>query len=547
MSALYLCIHLRNFAAQALARQHSELLSTPLVVLRGEAPLERVFALNPKARQLGVELGMSRPQAESFAARLLRRDRPQEDAAFAELMGCAQRFSPRIEILASPGEEDCGATLLLDVSSSELLLGNPRQIAAAVRGALCAMRYEVSVAVARNACTALLAARGLPGAVTIAPGDEAATLSPLPLWVLEPAEEQGKTLAAWGIRTLGQLAALPPRSLAARLGQSGLHLQAQARGEYNHLLVPAEEPADAPLCAGIELEEPVALLEPLLFLLNQLLEQVIARAAQRSLAIASVELNLELDKNGLASGPLDRRTIRPALPERDRASLLKLLQLELETHPPISAVTALRLVAHPARPQTAQQGLFAAQAPEPGRLEILLARLRKLVGEGRAGAPELLDSRAPEAFRMTRFAPGPAEARVPNVSPLWADVGGQNSAAHAPALRLLRPPRAIAVELRGGAPVALRDQGRQRIVEASSGPWRTSGAWWTHPAWCREEWEIFLQDEGERQNGGIEGAQHPPPFGANSGAAQPKDDLPRCLRLAHDPASGAWYLIGMYD
>ncbi len=466
-SPLYLCLHLRDFAGQALVRTHPELHSRALAVLSGNPPLERVFAINQPARRLGLQIGMSRVQASAPAAGhapaadhapaagsaalpdpapvvLLHRDPPQEHAAFAELMRCAGKFSPRIEPIASPQEEFCGATLLLDISGSERLLGGPQQIAASLRRSLRALNYEASVAVSCNACAALLAARGTTGAVCIAPGREAETLVPLPLSVLEPNDELAQTLAAWGIRTLGQLAVLPTRPLAARLGQSGLRLQAQARAEYRHLLIPAEDPADAPLCESIELEHPVELLEPLLFLLSRMLEQVTARAAQRSLAIASIELCLQggphlpsargrsgisgrvpgceasVGKCGTDGGRRpedrrseDRRTIRPAIPERDPLTLLKLLQLELEMHPPAAAVVALHIQAHPARPQTAQPGLFAAQPPEPGRLEILLARLRKLVGEGRVGSPELLDSHAPEAFRIRNFEPSASACHRP--------------------------------------------------------------------------------------------------------------------------------------
>jgi protein ImuB len=61
-------------------------------------------------------------------------------------------------------------------------------------------------------------------------------------------------------------------------------------------------------------------------------------------------------------------------------------------------------------------------------------------------------------------------------------------------------------------------EGQHLVLQADSGPWRTSGAWWTHPAWCREEWDVVLK-------------------------AQPQ----RCLRLAHDPAASCWYVIGIYD
>ena len=79
-SALYLCVHLRDFAAQALARSHPELRFRPMTVLSGDPPLEYVFAMNQHAHLLGLELGMSRVQAESFPAVVLRRDRQQEHA-----------------------------------------------------------------------------------------------------------------------------------------------------------------------------------------------------------------------------------------------------------------------------------------------------------------------------------------------------------------------------------------------------------------------------------------------------------------------------------
>ena len=509
MSApLYLCVHVCDFAAQALARPRHELCSTAVAVLTGDAPLERVFAMTSAARKLGLLAGMSRVQAESFPVVLLRRNRPREDCSFVELTRCAEKFSPRIESIASPREETCGATLVLDVSGSERLLGDARQIAAALWQEIGALGYESSVAASCNAYASVLAARGIAGATAIAPGCEAQTLASLPLSVLQAGAAQAATLDAWGIHTLGQLAALPARALAARLGQSGLLMQAQARGQYPHLLVPEEEPADAPLCESMELEHPVELLEPLLFLLSQMLEQVTQRAAQRALAIASVETCLVLDGPAHDAPREHRRTVRPTLPQRDRLTLLKLIQLDLELHPPEAAVIALRIVAHPARPLAAQQGLFAAQTPEAGRLEILLARLRKLVGEGRVGAPELLDSHAPEAFRVAGFELVAAPPLPPSAE----------SGLPAAALRMVRPPRPVTVELRGDAPAAMYYEGQRLTLQAGSGPWRTSGAWWTHPAWCREEWDVALREQPQR-----------------------------CLRLAHDPGASCWYVIGVYD
>jgi protein ImuB len=455
---------------------------------------------------------MTRLQAESFGIPLFPRNRAVEGTAFAGLLRCMERYSPRIEAIASPQEERCGATFILDVSGSERLLGNAQNMASSMLRAVQALGFEASVVACRNARVALLAARGLRGATAIEQGGEAAALAPLPLSVVEPDLEQAQTFADWGIHTLEQLAALPTKSLVARMGQRGLHMQRQARGEYSHLLVPEESPANAPICEEMQLEHPVEVLESLFFLLNQMLEKVLLRAAERALAIASVETCLRMERPCLDASHAQedsyehRRVVRPALPERERLTLLKLIQLDLELHPPEAAVIGLRLTAFPARAQSAQHGLFAAQAPEAGRMEILLARLRKLVGEGRIGAPELLDTHGPQDFRVVAFTPPAAPSTK------------RDRLQHTSALRMIRPPRAVTVEMREHAPDAIHYEGRRRHLRIRSGPWRTSGAWWTSPAWNREEWDVVVEEQPHR-----------------------------CMRLAFDPDAHCWYVIGVYD
>ena len=502
---VYLCLHVRDFAAQTLARLQPELRKRPLAILEGDPPLETVFALNQRARNLGLESGMSRLQAESFeGVSVSARVRQQEDSAFVLLMKSADRFSPRIEVLACPTENTSQATLILDVSGSERLFGSPERIAVALRRDVDAARLEASTATSCNAYAAVLAARGFLETTAIPPGNESSMLSPLPLAVLNLESEQEETFASWGIKTLGALAALPQKALIARIGQSGYKLQALARGEYQHLLVPAAPLADAVLSESIELEHPVDLLEPLLFLLSRMLEQIIARAADRALAISYVETRLVLDS---ASRKEHCRVVRPSLPEYNHHTLLKLIQLDLEAHPPEAAVIALHMQARPARPQTVQQGLFVPQTPEAGRLEVLLARLRKLLGEDRIGAPALLDSHHPDAFRMAPFLPSTS------ASPQTAATGIQASA-----LRMLRPPRTVQVEMQDSRIAALFLDGRKLSVHQASGPWKASGTWWTHSEWCREEWDVAL---GEQEQ--------------------------LCCRVAYDPSARCWYLTGIYD
>jgi protein ImuB len=387
----------------------------------------------------------------------------------------------------------------------------------------------------------VLAAAGSAGIRIIASGGEAEALAPMPLTVLALDPAQAQILTAWGVRTVGQLAALPLKPLIARMGQDGHRLHQMARGAYDHLLVPEQDAADAELVERVELEAPVELLEPLLFLLSRALEQLTQRAAERALAIAAVETCLVLEDAAhrkLQNDPRSehRRTVRPALPERDYHTLLKLVQLDLELHPPPSGVVGFTMRAWPGRAQKVQQGLFAAQAPEAGRLEVLLARLRKLVGEGRVGAPELLDSHAPEGFRVNPFAVHAQDAKQA-APPQYAQNFTRNFARTISTLRMMRPPLAVRIGMNGAAPANLFLEGKHFAVETYSGPWRTNGAWWTHPVWCREEWDVMLKGVVLKgvalQEDSKEDAQ---------------DEAPqRCLRLAHDPGTGGWYVLGIYD
>ena len=163
------------------------------------------------------------------------------------------------------------------------------------------------MAVSGNFWAAVCAARGSgAGAVVIDAGPEAEALSGLPIGVLAMEEGHAEVFSLWGIRTLGELAALPERELVARLGQEGRRLRAMARGEAAHLFVPVE--AESRLEERMELETPVELMESLLFGIGAMLEQLVVRASARVLALASVTVAM-----GLEGGGTHERTVRLAV------------------------------------------------------------------------------------------------------------------------------------------------------------------------------------------------------------------------------------------
>jgi protein ImuB len=257
------------------------------------------------------------------------------------------------------------------------------------------------------------------------------------------------------------------------MGQAGRRLRQLARGEAPYLFQPVEPPLS--LAERLELENPVELLDPLLFLANAMLEQIVLRASARALALASVTVNFVLEGNGRHA-----RTVCPALPTNDRALWVKLLHLELEANPPTAPVTAVSIEGEPGAISKVQLGLFAPQVPEASRLDVALARLRNLVGEGNVGRIVLNDSHRPDGFRVESF-------EVPTSKPAEVETAASC------AMRQLRPAEPIFVTLQAGRPVAFTFREQRYSVMRVYGPWRTSGDWWSATRWECEQWDIDAQ------------------------------------------------------
>ena len=293
----FACIFVPDFPAEAILRAEPALRSQAIAVLEGKPPLQKVFAINEKARRIGIEPGMTKIQVEPWTDLTLRpRSLLQETAAHAALLDCAQSFSPRVEDTAAD-------TVILDLSGLESLFGSLPQIARDIARRTSDLGLEANVATAFNPDTARFAARGFMGVTVVPEGKEAERLGNLPLDVLfseltapNTSEADARILETfdlWGIRNLRALCALPEVALSERLGQTGPHLQQLARGAVARTLVPVEPPLIFE--EAMELEHPLVLLEPLAFLLAHMLDQLCVRLGARALAAQKLRLQLTLD------------------------------------------------------------------------------------------------------------------------------------------------------------------------------------------------------------------------------------------------------------
>jgi protein ImuB len=480
---------------------------------------------------------MTLPQARARVPKLVARgrDRECERAAEEALLEVAEMFSPRVE---DEGE----GVVYLDLEGHAALRTSPlaalaRDILRAAEKALLPAR----VGVAASKLAARVAA-GLPDTPTVVPeGEESRFLAPLPLEKLAPALEIAATLDRWGLHSIGDFAKLPEGEVASRLGEVGRELHATARGIDPRPLEPYLPPPS--FSEGMDLEWPLATLEPFLFVAHAALERLVRRLESQALACTRLEVSIKLDPDGH-----DARAIALPAPTRDVKTLLTLVRLELEARPPGAPVAGFSFSAHPDSPRRAQLSLFGPAALSPDRLATTIARLAALLGADRVGSPRSIDGHRPERFTDTGYAPPPPpHTRLPPRE--GRGLLGVRVLRPAVALEVLTtspgavgaglvPARSSTTETEAGGhkgrPYDTREtHGREGrpyelksapdaappisgSVRVAAGPWSLEDGWWTDAPADRDYWDVELSDGG-------------------------------LYRIYRERAAGAWFADGVYD
>ena len=276
-------------------------------------------------------------------------------------------------------------------------------IAQAVQGAAARVGLGVRVAIAGSKGVARLATRAHEVAlIPTAAGPARAALASIPVETM--AGDDAALAAAfrrWGLRTAGDIAALPVDAVGLRLGPAGTRAARLARGIDDEPFVP-RLPEDA-LEEAIELDYPIAELEPLAFVLRGLIDRALGRLRERSLACAGLTLRLTLDPRGA-----DVRTVPIAAPTSDAATLLQLARLDLARRPPAAPIVGVRLLALPARVRATQLDILRPAGPAPDRLA---GDDRAAGGAGRSGQRRRArGSRTPGARRRSAVTSRPKPA-----------------------------------------------------------------------------------------------------------------------------------------
>ncbi len=490
----------------------------------------RVVACSPAARAEGVERHQRRRDAQSRCPGLvvLDHDPAGEARAFESVPAALEALTPRIEITYP------GACAFPTRGPSRYHGGDEAlaEKAAALAAEVLAGRGPVRVGVADGPFAAALAARRssvarhpsagghlsarnvrprLSASTVVAPGGSPGFLAPLSLRVL--AEQGGPAgpelvdvLERLGVRTLGDLAALPVAEVVGRFGAEGRVAHRLARGLDERPPVTAPPPAELALAA--EIDPPAERVEAVAFVARGLVDDLQARLAAAGSACTRLVIGAETEHGEVHERVWRTEGTFTALAVADRVRWQLGGWLHAGAHRPSGGLSRLWLAPDEIVPAGGRQLAFSAGGPgsvdavEAGdRAARALARVQGLLGVEAVRMPEWRGGRTPgERVGLVAVAaddvtesrpaaqagwvgepwpgvvPDPAPATVHD-PPLPAEVvdaagrpvrvGGRGEVSAAPAT--------VTVAVGEGSG---RGRGPRAAVVAWAGPWPCDERWW---------------------------------------------------------------------
>jgi protein ImuB len=488
---------LRFLAAQAKQAGHPSAAPVdphePFVLAVTGSGGPRIAALNEAAEAAGLTLGEPLADARAKSGRVQTRatDTAADDAALHRLALWATRYTPT----ASPwGEENGADGFFLDIGGAAHLFGGEEKLLADL-----SLRLEQNfglparLAVADTPGMAWALARfarapssSLPrptvenNYVILPSGEEAQALAPLPIEALRLSPDICRTLRRLGFKTVGALLDKPRAPFAARFPAELLQRIDQALGRIEEPLRPIVAP---PVYHTLRY-----LLEPIFTK-----DAIIALARRHLQTLAQVLVRDDVGARGLrlslyrVDGGVTTINIALALPSRDVAHLVRLIDLKLEAHSAAEdggfGFEAVGLAITHAERMASRQAEMITDDAGGGDAEscaLLIDTLRQRLGPASVRGFEPIASHLPE--RAEKLEP------IAISSTLMGELReGANGAAVWPepdqtTRPLLLLPQAEPTEVMAlipdGPPRRFRWRGITYEVAGAQGPERIGAEWW---------------------------------------------------------------------
>jgi DNA polymerase-4 len=369
------CVRVPYFAAAVERRDDPSLADQPLVIVRGSAGSDKVFAVSGEAAELGVKPGVYPRQARALCpeAHFLSTDLTRYQRAFDDLLEVLKGFSPRVE----SGGFQPAAVGYLDLGQPEQ--AQARQVARRIgQTVLKEAGLAPSMGLAGGKFPAYVATASVePNQVLLLPpGREADFLAPFPVDLLALDEETARRLRLLGIHTLGQLAALPAAALVDQFGWAGRRLHQLARGHDERPLLP--HCSEAMEAVARQLDGPVSDWIVLGSVLQAMALELADRLQARGQVARELWLVLHLEDGTTREERIVMR--RPSGDPGRLAGVLNELLMRLEVRQAVIELEACLTGLVPARGQ--QLDLFVHEGGQEGRLREALKDLLGRYGPG---------------------------------------------------------------------------------------------------------------------------------------------------------------------
>lgn len=475
---LWLCLHFPHLPAEALG------LRDPLAVVTEQRGAQRWLITDAPGIAGGMPLGLA--LSIQPALRAQPRRAAAERAMLLQLAQGLYRYgSPvcaEIREAADVGRTP-QALLWIEIGASLQLFGGAQALCAAIRADLDELEHRVQLALApTRAAAALFAVQQQRGVA--APQGLDAALTPLPIDVLPWPTATLAALHGVGLKTIGQLLALPRAAFARRFGPSTLRELDQLRGR-------AAEPSAAIVPPTLfkrrfELPGEVETVEALSFALKRLTLELQHWLRARDLGVRALRLVCEHAQRRRSSF-----TLRYGTSHRDARRLFDTLHERIGREPLAAAVRAIRLEAiDTAAADVVQHDLFNAG---DGGLQwrASLERIAARLGDAAVWTPVPIDEHRPErAAHARRLMDVADEVGTAPMSHRARSQGlrGQR-AAHIASLQC-EPERASARPL-----WLLREpQVLHAPPPADTAPERIESGWWDHADARRDYYRLQLAD-----------------------------------------------------
>lgn len=422
----------------------------------------RLRAVNAHAQALGIVPSMTLADARALYPGLIVAD--MDEAADRHwLHRLAEKcigWSPLVTTVPPDG-------ITLDIAGAAHLFGGEAGLAAQVDDAFAVIGMSMRMAVASTAQGAQALARHARSPI----GDERQALRALPVVALELDAEAALALRRAGLKTIGDVAARPAASIAARFGADAVTALRRLLGEENAPIDPLAQPE--PLHFERLFAEPVTLQTSIAACFLDLLREAARALEERGLGGRRFVLTLYR-----SDGARHRLAIETGLPTRDPVPVLRLfnerigaLADPLDPGFGYDRITLFLPVTEPlAASQPALDGSEQDEAAVAGLIDRLSTRL------GPASLCRLIsqDSHIPEQAQLALPAiHTPAPVRWP--TPPTGE----------PPLRplfLFDPPQPVEViaEVPDGPPHRFRWRLKLHEVRLYEGPERIASEWWRH-------------------------------------------------------------------